>query len=86
MVAQKRLNDAVFTLVDAEGAEWVERLRPSEQEAPAPVGPMGTRQLEAGHTTVVEAPAATLGLEVSTPVVVDAGWLSRQLWRTVLGR
>ena len=71
MGAQQRPND-------------VERLRLAE-EAPAPVGPMGTRMLEAGHTTVVEAPTATRGLEVPAPVVVDAGWLSQQLWRTVLG-
>ena len=56
------------------------------EEAPEPVGPMGTRMLEVGHTTVVEVTTATLGLEVPAPVVVDAGWLSQQLWRTVLGR
>ncbi len=72
MVAQQSRND-------------IERLRLVE-EAPVPVGPMGTRMLEAGHTTVVEVTTATLGLEVPAPVVVDAGWLSRQLWRTVLGR
>ncbi len=72
MVVQQRLND-------------IERLRPAE-EAPELVGPMGTRMLEMGHTTVVEAPSAKLGLEVPAPVVVDAGWLSQQLWRTVLGR
>ena len=48
MVAQQRLNGS-------------ERLRPAE-EAPASVGPMGTRMLEAGHTTVVEVTTATLGL------------------------
>jgi len=72
MVAQQSRND-------------IERLRLA-QEAPVPVGPMGTRMLEAGHTTVVEVTTATLGLKVPEPVVVDAGWLSQQLWRTVLGR
>ena len=72
MVAQQSRND-------------IERLRPVE-EVPEPVGPMGTRMLEVGYTTVVEMTTATLGLEVPAPVVVDAGWLSQQLWRTVLGR
>ncbi len=72
MVAQQRLNDI----------EWLR----SAEETPAVVGPMGTRMLEAGHTTVVEVTTPTLGLEMPAPVVVDAGWLSQQLWRTVLGR
>ena len=72
MVMQQHLND-------------IERLRLAG-EMPAAVGPMGTRMLETGDTTVVEAPTARVGLEVPAPVVVDAGWLSQQLWRTVLGR
>ena len=69
---------------DLQFGNRVERLRPAG-EAPASVGPMGTRMLEAGDTTVEEVAAARRGLEVPAPVVVDAGWLSRQLWRTVLG-
>ena len=39
-----------------------------------------------GKATVVELPGAALDVGHQTPMMIDAGWLSAQLWRAVLGK
>ena len=62
---------------------WLAWLHPADRGTAAPAT---NDHDDVARATVTEATAGMFGYEAAAPVVVDAGWLSQELWQAVRGK